>query len=272
VIRLALSHMVTTEQHRTAFALDSVVIELSFVLGPAMGVLVATAVSTQAALLGLAGLTAISAVGLMILNPPVAAAGDEPHSSDRSRIPISAPLVAVLAASVAATVVLAGTDVALIADLTGTGDLNWTGVVAGAWAVASIIGGLSYGALHRSRPPFLILLLLGLLTIPVGLASGPLGLSLIILPAGFLCAPLLSATTEVLTELVPQQARGEAMGWHSSALLLGTAIGAPLAGVAIDGIAPWAGFVAVGGVGVLLALAGLLAVRTKNPVAEQFVS
>jgi hypothetical protein len=47
------------------------------------------------------------------------------------------------------------------------------------------------------------------------------------------------------------------MGWHGSALTAGSAAGAPVAGFAIDGIAPWAGFAFVGVTGAVLAVIGL---------------
>src|SRR3954454_20794797 len=51
------------------------------------------------------------------------------------------------------------------------------------------------------------------------------------------------------------------MGWHGSALTIGTAVGAPLAGASIDAVAPWAGFAVVGATGLLLAVLGLVALR-----------
>ena len=60
---------------------------------------------------------------------------------------------------------------------------------------------------------------------------------------------MITATAEGVAGCVPEQVRGEAMGWHGSALTIGSAIGAPLAGAAIDAIAPWAGFAVVGATG-----------------------
>jgi predicted MFS family arabinose efflux permease len=86
-------------------------------------------------------------------------------------------------------------------------------------------------------------------------------------PAGFLCAPVITSTAEVIAELVPEQVRGEAMGWHGSALTAGIALGAPLAGFAIDKVAPWAGFVTVGVTGTVVAVIGLttFSIRDRQP-------
>ncbi|MGN6613041.1 MAG: MFS transporter [Angustibacter sp.] len=273
VVRLALSLMVPESQRRTAFALDSVSVEVSFMVGPALGVLVATHGSTTAALLALGVSMVLAGVGLMVLNPPTRseeraaqAAADRHDGTQRPKvgIPVTPALLAVLAAAAGATVVLAGTDVSIIASLRSTGELGWTGLVAAVWAFASLLGGVVYGLIPRSLPPFWLLFGLGALTVPVGLVHGPLALSLAMLPAGFLCAPVITATAEVLTALVPEAVRGEAMGWHGSALTVGTAVGAPLAGYAIDHGAPWLGFATVGGLGALLAAAGLGVVALRR--------
>ena len=46
---------------------------------------------------------------------------------------------------------------------------------------------------------------------------------------------------DTLSRLVPLGARGEAIGWHGSSMTLGIALGAPLAGFAIDAVGLAAG-------------------------------
>src|SRR3712207_6678337 len=79
-------------------------------------------------------------------------------------------------------------------------------------------------------------------------------LALLSLPAGALCAPSSRATADAVSRIIRAAARGEAMGWHNSALTVGVALGAPLAGVVMDWQSPPWGFAAVGGIGVLVAL------------------
>jgi predicted MFS family arabinose efflux permease len=84
---------------------------------------------------------------------------------------------------------------------------------------------------------------------------------------------VLTATADAVSRLVPEDVRGEAMGWHGSSLTIGLAVGAPLAGAAIDGVAPWAGFAAVGLVGLLIGAFGVVAQarlpgRRSRPGAE----
>jgi MFS family permease len=103
--------------------------------------------------------------------------------------------------------------------------------------------------------------LLALLTVPVGLGGSQWWLlSLALLPAGTLCAPAMAASADAVSRLAPPEVRGEAMGLHGSAITVGLALGAPLAGAVIDLSAPAWGFAATGLVG--LAVAAPVAVVT----------
>jgi MFS family permease len=77
---------------------------------------------------------------------------------------------------------------------------------------------------------------------------------------------VIAGTAELVTRLVPEHSRGAALGWHGAALTTGGAVGAPLAGAAIDLSGPGAGFLVVAGVGVAVAGVGLVvrSVRTRG--------
>ncbi|WP_306206249.1 MFS transporter [Actinoplanes sp. RD1] len=250
------------ESHRLpAFALDSITTELSFMSGPALGVLVSTTAGPRVAMLAVGGGILLSGIGLFLLNPPIRAHDEAPLAAGE-RIPrrswLRPRLVAVLAISSAATLVLSGTDVAVVAVLRESGEVAWTGAVLSLWAVYSLAGGFAYGTVRNGLPPLALLFPMALLTIPVGLAGGHWWLlAVLLLPAGALCAPLITATADAVSRLTPAGARGEAMGWHNSSLTVGVALGAPLAGLAMDTISPAWGFVTVGGIGALIAIAVL---------------
>ena len=46
------------------------------------------------------------------------------------------------------------------------------------------------------------------------LADSTLSLALLSIPPGLLCAPVLSAASEKVADLVAEDRRGEAMGWY----------------------------------------------------------
>jgi predicted MFS family arabinose efflux permease len=179
----------------------------------------------------------------------------------------TASVAAVFAVAAGAGMVLSGTDVGIVAALETNGREAEIGLVFVFWCAASVLGGLVYGALHRPVSPVLLLLGMAALTIPMGFATDTLTLSLLSLLPGFLCAPVLSAASEKVADLVDEARRGEAMGWYGSALTAGVALGAPLAGLFIDGVGAWGGFVSVGVAGVLLCAAGIVLQQRRRQTA-----
>jgi predicted MFS family arabinose efflux permease len=247
------------ESHRLpAFALDSITTELSFMAGPALGVLISTTAGADISMYAVGTGILVSGVGLYLLNPPIRSHDEEPVSAN-VRIPrktwLTPRLIGVLAITAASTLVLSGTDVAVVAVLRDTGEIEWTGAVLGLWAAYSLVGGFAYGTMKRGLSPITLFTPMAVLTIPVGLGGHHWWLlALLIIPAGALCAPTITATADAVSRMIPAAARGEAMGWHNSSLTVGVALGAPLAGMVMDWQSPPWGFAAVGGIGVLVAL------------------
>ncbi|MDR7279019.1 MFS transporter [Catenuloplanes atrovinosus] len=265
IVRQALTALVPEDQRRQAFSLDAMTVELSYMAGPAGAVLLASTVSATASMIAIGAGLALSAALLTVLNPPVRAAHEKPADAAPAvprRVWLRPPMLMAYAIAAASTLVLAGTDVATVAVLRDGGEVGWTGLVLGVWAAASLAGGFVYGTLPRPLGAVGLLAGLSLLTIPVGLA-GDLWwlLALALIPAGALCAPTLTATTEQVSALAPASARGEALGLHGSALTVGMAIGAPLTGAVIDAFGGAWGFAAAGAAGLLIALAALPVVR-----------
>ena len=270
IIRQSLGVMVPAERQRPAFALDSMSVEVTFMIAPAAAVLVATQVSTTVALVASGVANVASGVWFFLLDPPTrsadgAAAGAVPHATDGRRPAwLTTPMALLLVTTVGALLVLGGTDVAIVASLREQDAVGLATVVFLMWSVGSLAGGLVFGAMHRPVSPALLLLVMGLATAPMGFAPGPWWLALAILPAGVLCAPVLSATAATATALAPERVRGEVMGWYGSAMTAGLSLGAPLAGQAADVLGGWGGFFAVGVTGAAVGGAVLVAETARR--------
>ncbi|GGM65364.1 hypothetical protein GCM10007977_078620 [Dactylosporangium sucinum] len=248
VVRQSIAALVPADQRRQAYALDSMSVEISFMAGPPLAVLLMSALSGRVAMWSIGGTLVLAGLALYLTNPPVHSAHDEPVAAGpvRRRDWLTPRFIAVCAAAAATTVVLAGTDLAIVAMMRDAGRVELVGAVLAAWGVYSLAGGFVYGALTRAVPLVALLGGLSLFTLPVGLVGDawPL-LFAVLIPAGALCAPTLSASVDLVSRLVPAPARGEAMGWHGSSLTVGLAIGSPLAGWAIDRGSPAWGFASV---------------------------
>jgi MFS family permease len=271
--RQALAALVPESDRRAAFSLDSVSVEMSFMVGPAAGVLVATRVSTMAAVISVGCLLVLAGGALYVVNPPVRGVHDA-EEVDGVRPPrrqwLRPALLAVLAAGCGAVFILAGMEVAVVAALRGTGELSWTGVVTISMCVASAVGGVVYGALRRTPGPLVLVVLLGLLALPVGFTGGQWWvLALVSVPSNLMCAPALAATGDSVSRLAPASVRGEAMGLHSSALTLGGALGSPVVGTVVDHFGPAGGFVAAGLGGVVIAAIAIPLARRRPPITAE---
>jgi MFS family permease len=267
--RQSVAAMVPPDLRRTAYSIDSVSTELAYMVGPAAAVLIATQFSTVTSMYAMAGAIVTAGAVLLVVNPPVRS--EEERASDTGeRVPrrswLGPRMVAVLVIAAGAVFILAGTEVAIVAQLRSIDQLAYTGLVIGVWSAVSAVGGLVYGALHRSPGQVTLMALLGLLTLPIGLASGQWWwLALALIPASALCAPTIAATGEEVSRLAPAAARGEATGMQSSAFTLGAAAGAPAVGFVVDHSAPGWGFAVAGLGGVIVAgVAAFLIIRNRR--------
>lgn len=261
VVRQSLSVLVPPAQQRAAFALDSVGTELTFMLAPVLGVLLVTSGSSTLAMT-VVGVATVGAGALLLwANPPTRtpvradAVADEPAG----RV-VTPQLLVVLLAAVAAAFVLVGTDVSLVASLNDAGRAADVGWMVALWAGGSLVGGLVHGTSVRQPSPLALVAVLALATVPAVFATGPLALALAVVVAGLPCAPALASINATLVRLVPEQRRGEVMGWAGTMQTVGNALGAPLVGVVIDRAGAGAGFATAAVVGGAVAAAGLVVV------------
>jgi MFS family permease len=269
IVRLSLSVLVPEDQHRTAFAADSVIAEAGFIIGPAVGGLLVIQAGAGVSLALIGACEVLAGLIFWRLDPPTRSrpAHEEAHSPGAASATwLSSQIVFLFLISAGTMIALISTDLGIIAELDHLDQVGSVGIVFGAWGLASLLGGLLYGALDFSIRPTWLLLALGMTLIPVGLADSVGVLALCVIPTGFLCAPTMSAASEWIAKLVPEQRRGEAMGWQGTAFTLGGAVSSPVVGAAIDGVGAWGGFVVGGSIAAaiaLLALSGQLVPRWR---------
>jgi MFS family permease len=259
IIRQAVMAAVPDSDRRTALSLDAVAVEVAFMVGPVVGVWAATIWATSWVLFTIEMLGVLAGVGLWVANPVLHADRGELDCDDEPlprRAWFRPQFLAMCAAAAATTIVLSGCDIAFVAALRQFDEVSLIGPVLAIWGLGSVIGGLIYGILHRSISAFLLLGGLGLATIPIAFAPSVWPLAALGFVAGLFCAPTITATVDQLSQVVPEAARGEAIGWHGSAMTAGSALGAPVAGVAIDQWGWAGGFVSVSLVGAGVAVVG----------------
>lgn len=269
IVRQGVIAAVPDEHRRTALSVDGVVLELSFMVGPLVSVWLTTILPTSYVLFGIEMIGVAVGAILWWANPALRGA-DDAGSAAKSVTRGSwfrGMFVAICAAAAGSTIVLTGSDVAIVAAMRDFDQVASMGIVLLLWSLGSVIGGLLYGAISRPISPFILLLGLAVTTIPMGFATNMWLLGGFGVLSGLFCAPTITSTVDAISRVVPASARGEAMGWHGSFMTAGSAIGAPLGGLAIDQWTFTGGFVSVSIIGALIALTGgatVLAVRSRR--------
>jgi MFS family permease len=270
----------TLQQRTSALSVDGITTDLTFMVGPVIGVLLATTIPTPLALL-ICQLASVAGTGLIwVADPPLHAPDHAPAMTPEPGLPghpgtgwrrfvphwLTPRVVIVLAMAATATFILIGEDLVAVAAMRHWHTPGATGWVLALWAAAAIPTGLVYGALRRHPPAAIVLVLLAISAVLVAAAPDRTWFIVFLTIAGSLSSPTVTAVTDELSRVVPAGNRGEAMGWHGSATTLGNAAGAPVTGVAIDGFGWQGGLLAVGLLGLVISLAGL-AIRRRASVA-----
>jgi len=222
-----------------AYALDSVLIELVFILGPLLTGLLTAVFSPQAALV----VSAVSVIaGTLAFTALPPSRDRRPQREARSGLlgALSSPGVrSLVLISLPAGIGIGICEVALPAFTDAEGARELAGVLLAVWSLGSAAGGLVYGALP-SRPPLervhvAVALLLPLSFLPMAAAPSIAVMALLVIPGGMFLAPLLATRNELVGRVAPAGARTEAYTWPVTAFVGGISVGAALAGVIVEG-------------------------------------
>lgn len=251
-------------QLQTAYSLETVLDEVTFIVGPPLSVGLCVGLFPQAGPL-LAALLLALGVGALVLQrgsePPVTKATERVGVSL-----ISLGQVCRLTLLMAAMGVIVGTvDIVSVAFAGERGQPGAASLVLSAYALGSCLAGLGFGALKLSQP-LSRLLLLGTLataasTLPMWLAGSIPWLALAVFVAGLFFAPTMIVAMSLVERSVPEHRLTEGMTWLLAGLNIGVATGAALAGQVVDlwGTRMGFGVAVLAGAGLLLS--GWLAAR-----------
>ena len=277
VVRSRWAHALPDQQQRqTAFAFESVVDEVVFVVGPPLVTFLAALVAPPAGflfglLVGVGGGLALSRQ--VATQPPVAVA---PAGQRRVRTAVLSPaLVVVTVTYLAVGVVFGAMDVVVVGFAEAEGQPPVAGVALAVYAAGSLVAGLVYGVLRvpgTMAARFLACAAFFALAAQALLLVGSLiWLVPVAFLAGLAIAPLLVAGMSLVESRMDRAALNEGLAWVSTGLTLGVTAGAALAGAAVDAWGAETAFaVPAAGAGLagLLALSGAGLLRRPAGVAE----
>lgn len=225
------------EDRRTAFAMDAVLIELNFTLGPAIVAFMLAFFGATAAFALTIGVVAASAV-IYVGSGALSLFKRVPATERHLLGPLTEPrLVVVFIAMLGITTGFGILEVGYPAFSTFLGMGALAGVLLAINSLGSAMGGAIYGGLHFKAPierQFAVCMLL--MAIPFGAHAAwldPVFFGVLAFLSGALIAPTLTAHAVLVSRLAPPKYATEAFTWSStfivSGLGLGMAVGGSLA-------------------------------------------
>jgi predicted MFS family arabinose efflux permease len=250
---------------QSAYALDSVLLELAFVGGPLLVAVMVTAIGPGAALVLSAG-AVLTGVTIFVSALP-SDREHEVHEDVRGLLGVlRSPGIATLVLTMFPVgFALGSLEVSVPAFSHDESHPELAGVLLAIWAIASAVGGFVYGVRPRRSPLAVVhhrlTLLLPLAFVPPLLAPSIPVMALMLVPAGVLIAPIIATRNELANEAAPPGTKTEALTWPLTALVAGLSSGAALGGVLIDS-SGW--HAAVGAAIVGAAAGGLIATARRE--------
>jgi MFS family permease len=224
----------------TAYAFESVVDEVVFLIGPVLVTFLTTSVAPSSGLSAVAVFLASGSVALCLQRStqpePVPATR---HGRSGGLGAVGVPVVRVLLLVFIGTGTLFGSvEVITVAFAQEHGHEAAAGLLLAVYALGSMVAGIAFGAIHLSTPlpkKLLVLLLAMAVTAALLPLSGSLWmLAGLLLLAGFTIAPTLITAFALVEALVPAALLTEGLAVENTGLALGVTLGGAVGGPLID--------------------------------------
>jgi MFS family permease len=238
MIRVRWTHLLRGSRRLpTALAMESVVDEFVFIVGP---VLVTFLSTTGHATSGVVTAFTLAVVGSLLF---AAQRRTEPppggHESTRGPTAMRTGGLRVLFVVGAAVGAVLGTlEIGLVAFADQVGHKGLSGILIAGLALGSMASGIGWGVVHWHTPLrrrlAAVLVLLTVMTVPLTLIGKIWLMMPFVLLAGIAVSPSLISSFTLAEVLVPRAAVTEAFTWIGTALGLGVAVGASVAGQIVD--------------------------------------
>jgi MFS family permease len=221
-----------------AYSLESVLIELIFIVGPLLVAAFVALASPAAAVLFAAACGLVGTL-LFLRAPPLLAWRIETRTGSTLLGPLARagflPLVAVILCYSMAFGLL---EVGFTAYAIESGNVALAGVLLGLMSAGSAVGGLAYGSrswhLPLARQFALMLALMGAGLAVLAFPWTPLPFALWSVFAGVVMAPALIIQSMLVAKTAPPDQMTEAFTWSASALLSGVGAGVAIGGALLE--------------------------------------
>jgi len=252
----------------TAYSLESVVIEMIFILGPVIVAMFVALASPAAAVLFAA---ACGCAGTLMFQRSRALAHwrIEPRGKESLFGPLADPgFVPLLAVILCYASAFGLVEIGTTAYATESGSPALAGVLLGVMSIGSAAGGLVYGSrswrLPLARQFPLMLAIMGLGIAPLVLLGPVWAFGLWCLAAGIAMAPALIMQSMLVARSSRPEHSTEAFTWSSTGLLAGVGLGLTIGGALLEHAKSPAVFAAAAALSLSASALALLLVKLRN--------
>ena len=248
-----------------AYSLESVLIELIFIVGPMLVALFVAFASPAVAVLFSAACGLVGTL-LFLRSPPLRAWRIEPRAVPSLLGPLAGPaFIPLIGVILCYSMAFGLLEIGLTAYATERGNPALAGVLLGLMSAGSALGGIAYGSrswhFPLARQFALMLALMGAGLSVLALPWDPWAFALWSTFAGVVMAPALIIQSMLVAKTSRPEHVTEAFTWSASALLSGVGIGVAAGGAILE-YWPSPAVVAAGAAAALLAAAGASQLRT----------
>ncbi|HEX5090984.1 MAG TPA: MFS transporter [Nocardioides sp.] len=248
-------------ERETAFALEAVVDETVYLIGPPLATALATTLFPSAGLVaaivaGLAGTIAFTS--LRSTEPPV----HPTRTGTGAKVAMPwGQLLPLALISLAMGGIFGSTEVVTVAFADSLGEKSVAGLLLALWALGSLVAGVITGAVTWRRTPAarmrIGIVAFTVLMAPTPLVDSAVAMGVLLFLAGFAIAPTLIAAVSFIEQTVPPSRLTEGIAMLTTTIAAGIAPGAAVAGVVVDAHGPHAAYlvpICSGLIGVLAAV------------------
>ena len=266
VARSVYPTLITKKQTSYLYSLDATLQEFLWVFGPVLATMITATYNSTSAVVFMAVVQVIGSV-LFTRNPEIAAM-NIPKSTRKLGGVLRKPIaLASMLINLTLVASFGGAEVGTVAVL----GIAASGIVIAALSLGSIVGGFAFG--HRAKTKWALFKFVGIVS--VGYAAvfiHPTDLVWITIcwfVTGLGVAPAFATMASMTSISFGAADSAEAYGWANTGQLIGYAIGAAIAGVIIDNLAPSAAWYVTFCSGAASAILALATVRFNPPLDQK---
>lgn len=217
-----------------AYSLEAVLDEVIFVVGPIVATLLATTVHPAGGVVAVLLVAPTGALALAAQRSTEPAVAGPPARDAVAAALASGGLLVVVGVFTALGALFGAVEVTTVAFTSEQGHRSAAGGVLALYALASMLAGLTFGALRRDAPPrqgFVVgAVALGFSGLALPQVGSVAGLAALAFLAGLAISPTLISGMALVRDLAPATRLTEAFAWATTGLSVGLMLGSAAAG------------------------------------------